>query len=76
MSVAFNKAKDKLDLDDILGFGKYSNETVNFVLGTDPAYIKYLIDKGICRFKPMVLDLLYTLPKQEFEAQDFDDIPF
>jgi hypothetical protein len=76
MSVAFNNAKDKLDLDDTLGFGKYSSEIVNYVLGVDPAYIKYLIDKGICRFKPMVLDLLYTLQEQEFEDQDFDDIPF
>ena len=90
MSIHFKELKTKLGLDDKLGFGRYSSDTIEGIIKHDPDYMRWVIDTTDKSFYESVFDLLdRTKPIERRSAcfirdllgdavymEGFDDVPF
>lgn len=92
MGIPFSKIKSKLELDDILPFGRHQGYSVREILKDRPIYISWLIQNTSLKFDKSVHIMLesavlrYAFKKFGYNEHDrdtlsdwydpFDDVPF
>lgn len=60
-----NKTVEKVIEDTILWFGKYKDETVKYVLDTDPNYLGWCIENKILSIDEETDDFLLSLKHEQ-----------
>ena len=59
--------------EDVLTFGKFKGETIQYVLDNEPHYIIWLDDSGIVDMDVSILDEAYNLDDDEGGFEDMEE---